>query len=70
MIGEVAVGIEERYEIEMEMTGMDTHDIHLLCRAHPKLSPGPMSQIFKSTAAREIYTRKSSVKSTSGVRSS
>ena len=39
IIRETAIGIEERYEIEIEALGMDRH-IHVLCGAHFKLSPG------------------------------
>ncbi len=39
IVRETAVGIEERYEIEMETMGMDKDHIHLLRGAHPKLSP-------------------------------
>jgi putative transposase len=62
IIRETVTGIEERYEIEMETMGMDRDHIHLLCGAHPKLSPGRIVQIFKSITAREIFARKPSVK--------
>ena len=62
IIGETAVGVQERYEIEIETMGMDENHIHLLCGAHPKLSPGRIVQIFKSITAREIFARKPSVK--------
>jgi putative transposase len=62
IIRETAAGIEERYEIEVETMGMDRNHIHLLCGAHPKLSPGRIVQIFKSITAREIFARKPSVK--------
>ena len=61
-LSETAAGIEERYEVEIETMGMDKNHIHLLCGAHPKLSPGRIVQIFKSITAREIFTRKPSVK--------
>lgn len=62
IIKETVVGIQERYEIEMEMMGMDGNHIHLLCGAHPKLSPGRIVQIFKSITARQIFSKKPSVK--------
>jgi putative transposase len=62
IIEEIAVGIEERYEIEIETMGMDKDHIHILCGAHPKISPGQIVQIFKSITAREIFRRKPSVK--------
>jgi len=54
-IEETAVGIEERYAIEMEALGMDSNHIHVLCSAHPKISPGEIVRIFKSITAREIF---------------
>jgi putative transposase len=62
IIEETAQGISERYEIEMEAIGTDKDHIHLLCGAHPKIAPGRIVQIFKSITAREIFTRKPSVK--------
>ncbi len=58
IIKETSIGIEERYEIEMEAIGSDKNHIHLLCSAHPKLAPGKIVQIFKSITAREIFWRK------------
>jgi len=40
IIQETSREIEERYEIEMEAIGMDKDHIHILCGAHPKMSPG------------------------------
>ena len=57
VIVEVAKGISERYEIEMEKIGMDTDHIHLLCGGHPKVSAGRIVQIFKSITGREIFKR-------------
>jgi putative transposase len=62
IIRETAVGIQERYEIEMERMGMDNDHIHLLCGAHPKIAVGKIVQIFKSITAREIFKRKPAVK--------
>ena len=62
IIQETAREIEERYEIEVEALGMDRDHIHLLCGAHPKMSPGKIVQIFKSITAREIFRRKPVVK--------
>jgi putative transposase len=62
IIQETARKIEERYEIEVEALGMDRDHIHLLCAAHPKMSPGKIVQIFKSITAREIFRRKPVVK--------
>ena len=62
IIQETAEGISERYAIEMETIGCDKDHIHLLCRAHPKVAPGRIVQIFKSITAREIFRRKPLVK--------
>jgi len=62
IIKETAIGIQERYEIEIERMGMDNDHIHLLCGAHPKIAAGRIVQIFKSITAREIFSRKPSVK--------
>jgi len=62
IITETAVGIEERYDIEMERIGCDKDHIHLLCSAHPKIAPGQIVRIFKSITAKEIFQRKPTVK--------
>ncbi len=54
IIRETAIGIQERYDIELERLGMDNDHIHVLCGAHPKIAAGKIVQIFKSIAAREI----------------
>jgi len=62
IIRETAKGIEERYAIEFEAIGMDKDHIHILCSAHPKMSPGQIVRIFKSITAREVFRRKPEVK--------
>jgi putative transposase len=62
IIQETAVGIAERYSIEMEAIGCDKDHIHVLCGAHPKVALGKIVQIFKSITAREIFRRKPSVR--------
>jgi putative transposase len=62
IIRETAIGIQERYEIEIERMGMDNDHIHLLCGAHPKIAAGRIVQIFKSITGREIFRRKPAVK--------
>ena len=62
IIQETAAEIAERFPIEMEAIGTDKNHIHLLCRAHPKMAPGRIVQIFKSLTAREIFRRKPAVK--------
>ena len=62
IIQETAVGIAERYSIEMEAIGCDKDHIHVLCGAHPKVALGKSVQIFKSITAREIFRRKPSVR--------
>lgn len=62
IIKQTAVGIEQRYAIDVEAMGMDTDYIHLLCGAHPKVSPGQIVRIFKSITAREIFRTKPEVR--------
>ena len=62
IIQQTAEGISERYAIEIEAIGCDKDHIHLLCGAHPKVAPSKMVQIFKSITAREIFSRKPSIK--------
>lgn len=62
IIKETALGIQERYAIEIEAMGMDKDHIHILCGAYPKVSPGQIVQTFKSITGREIFRRKPSVK--------
>jgi putative transposase len=62
IIRETAIGIAERYEIEIEAMGMDKDHIHVLCGGHPKLSPGQIVRIFKSITAKEIFKRKPQIK--------
>jgi len=62
IILETAQGISDRYEIDMERIGCDRDHIHLLCSAHPKISPGQIVRIFKRITAREIFRSKPSVK--------
>ena len=62
IIKETAIGIEERYAIEFEAIGMDKDHIHILCSAHPKMSPGQIVRIFKSITAREIFKRKPEIR--------
>ena len=62
IIKETSLGIAERYAIEIEAIGCDKDHIHLLCGAHPKISPGRTVQIYKSITAREVFRRKPSVK--------
>jgi len=61
-IKETAEGIQERYAIEMEVLGMDKYHIHLLCGAHPKISPEEIMRIFKSITTREIFRRYPQIK--------
>jgi putative transposase len=62
IIRQTAMGIEQRYSIDIEAMGMDKDHIHLLCGAHPKVSPGQIVRISKSITAREIFRAKPEVK--------
>jgi len=67
IIRETVTGIEERYEIEMETMGMDRDHIHLLCGAHPKLSPDASCRYLRaSLPGRYLHVNPQS-RSTSGV---
>jgi putative transposase len=59
---ETAAESADRFPIEMEAVGTDKNHIHLLCSAHPKMAPGRIGQIVKSSTAREIVRRKPAVK--------
>lgn len=54
-IKEIAIAIQDRYDIEMEQIGCDQDHIHLLCSFHPKYGGGRVVRIFKSITAREIF---------------
>ena|SRR3989338_1603684 len=57
ILKEMALGIQERYGIEIEEMGCDKDHIHLLCSAHPKYAPGQLVRLFKSVSARELFRR-------------
>ena len=54
--------IAERYAIEPECLGTDQDHVHLLCSAHPKLTPGRIVQIWKSLTARAIFKQHPEIK--------
>jgi len=56
-IKETAIGIQERYGIEIERIGCDEDHIHLLCGAHPKYALGQVVRVFKSVTARQLFNR-------------
>jgi putative transposase len=62
IIIETARGIEERYDMEFEQLGCDGDHIHLLCTAHPKISPGQIVRGFKSITAKAIFRGKPEVR--------
>lgn len=62
IIVETAEGIAQRYDIEFESIGCDRDHIHILCSAHPEVSPGQVVRVFKSITAREVFRRKPGVK--------
>ena len=70
IIRETAAGIEERYEVEIETMGMDKNHIHLLCGAHPKLSPDVSSRSLKASPPGRYLHESLQSKSTFGVESS
>ncbi|MCA9468935.1 MAG: IS200/IS605 family transposase [Nitrospira sp.] len=62
IIQKTAASIEERYPIEMEAFGIDKNHFHVLCRAHPKVAPRRIVQMFKSLTTREIFRRRPTIK--------
>ena len=57
VIKETLLGIEERYEIEMEQIGCDRDHIHVVCSAHQKYAPAQLVRVMKSITAREVFKR-------------
>ncbi|MGO8670751.1 MAG: IS200/IS605 family transposase [Capsulimonadaceae bacterium] len=53
----IAGEIQERGDIEFEQMGADRDHIHILCSAHPKMSPGRIVGIFKSISARTLFSK-------------
>ena len=53
----IASEIEEHGDIGFEQMGADRDHIHLLCTAHPKISPGRIVRIFKSVTARKLFAK-------------
>ena len=51
----IAGEIQERHEITFEEIGADLDHIHLLCSAHPQVSPGSIVRIYKSITARLLF---------------
>lgn len=51
----IAAEIQDRYDIEFEQIGADLDHVHLLCSAHPKMSPGSIVGMFKSLTARRLF---------------
>ncbi len=54
-IKETALGIQERYDMEIEQIGTDGNHIHLLCGSHPKYAPGSLVRVFKSLSAKQLF---------------
>ena len=54
---EIAQGIQERYELDIEQLGCDSDHIHLLVSFHPKYAIGDVVRLFKSVTARQLFTR-------------
>jgi len=47
ILKETVIGIQERYEIEIEAMGMDKDHIHVHCGGDPELSPGQIGRVFR-----------------------
>jgi putative transposase len=54
-IKQIALEIQERYDLEIEQVGCDINHIHVLCSFHPKYSGGDVVRLFKSITAREVF---------------
>ena len=54
---EIALGIEERYELKIEQMGCDSDHIHLLVSFHPKYSIGQVVRLWKSVTAKKFFAR-------------
>ena len=51
----VTVGLEERYEFEMERLGADVTHVHLLCSFKPGYSISQFVRLYKSITARQLF---------------
>ena len=51
----ISLGLQERYEFQIEMLGADSNHVHLLCAAHPKMAAGDIVRLYKSISARELF---------------
>lgn len=56
-IKEIALAMQERYEMELERIGCDRDHIHFLVSLHPKHSQGSFVRIFKSATAQQLFQR-------------
>ena len=56
-IKEISLGLEERYEFELEQIGCDINHIHLLCSLHPKYSAGAFVRLYKSITAKHLFQK-------------
>ncbi len=54
-IKEIARGIEERYDIDIEQIGCDEDHIHILASFHPKITISQFVQMFKSITAKQLF---------------
>jgi REP element-mobilizing transposase RayT len=62
IIHQKAEAITNPYTSEMEAIGCDKGYIHLLCKAHPKLTSDRIVQIFKNITARKIFLCEPAIK--------
>jgi putative transposase len=54
-IKELAIAIQERYDIEFEQLDCDGDHIHILCSFPPKVSGGDVVRTFKSITAKQLF---------------
>lgn len=54
-IKEIALGIEERYDMTFDQIGCDDNHIHLLVSFPPTIHGGEVVRIFKSITVKELF---------------
>ena len=54
-IKEIAIEIQQRYDLEIEQLGCDKDHIHILTSFHPKYSIGQFVRLFKSITAKQLF---------------
>jgi putative transposase len=66
-IKEIAIAIQERYDIEFEQLGCDGDHIHILCSFPPQVSGSDVVRTFKSITAKQLFKQFLNCAENSGV---